>query len=170
MKPLVPVARPVARYRAAVDRAASLQTIDAALTRIGRVANSRRNAARRAERAGVNLSATAVSALAVTYRHGPARLSTLAEHLDLEPSRASKEMRRLIDAGLVTQAPDPDDRRASVLSVTKEGSAAFRRYRKAADELLAEALAGWSDKDLDRVATHVDRLATTLTSSATAHR
>jgi DNA-binding MarR family transcriptional regulator len=147
-----------------VDRDEALQTIDAALTRIGRVANSRRNAARRAERAGVDLSATAVNALAVTYRHGPARLSTLAEHLDLEPSRASKEMRRLLDAGLVTQVPDPDDRRASMLSVTKEGSAAFLRYRAAADELLAEALADWSDTEMSRVAVHLDRLATTLTS------
>lgn len=154
------------RYGAAVDRAVALQTIDAALTRIGRVANSRRNATRRAERAGVNLSATAVNALAVTYRHGPARLSTLAEHLDLEPSRASKEMRRLIDAGLVIQVPDPDDRRASTLSVTKEGSAAFRRYRRAADELLAEALADWSDTEMSRVAVHLDRLAATLTGAS----
>lgn len=148
----------------------ALQTIDAALTRIGRVANSRRAAARRAERAGVNLSATAVNALAVTYRHGPARLSTLAEHLDLEPSRASKEMRRLLDAGLVTQVADPVDRRASMLSVTKAGSAAFRRYRKAADELLAEALAEWSDQEMDRVAVHLDRLAATLTDSAVLRR
>lgn len=148
-----------------VDRVVALQTIDAALTRIGRVANSRRAATRRAQRAGVNLSATAVAALAVTYRHGPARLSALAEHLDLEPSRASKEMRRLIDAGLVIQVPDPDDRRASLLSVTKEGSAAFRRYRKAADQLLAEALADWSDTDMSRVAIQLDRLAATLTTS-----
>ena len=73
----------------------------------------------------------------------------------------------MIDAGLVVQTPDPDDRRATVLSVTKAGSAAFRRYRKAADELLAEALADWSDKDVDRAAVQLHRLAATLTSSAT---
>jgi DNA-binding MarR family transcriptional regulator len=159
------MARSPVGYGAAVDRVVALQTIDAALTRIGRVANSRRAATRRAQRAGVNLSTTAVAALAVTYRHGPARLGTLAEHLDLEPSRASKEMRRLIDAGLVTQAPDPDDRRASLLSVTKEGAAAFRRYRKAADQMLAEALADWSDTEMSRVAIHLDRLAAKLTTS-----
>lgn len=149
-----------------MDRAAALQTIDLALTRIGRVANSRRNASARAGRAGVQLSTTAVAALAAVYRHGPARLSVLADHLDLEPSRASKEMRRLLDAGLITQEPDPHDRRAAVLTVTKAGSAAFRRYRKAADEMLAEALADWSDRDLDRVARQIDRLAASLASPA----
>lgn len=153
-----------------MDRVTALQTIDSALTRIGRVANSRRNASTRAERAGVNLSTTAVAALAMVYRHGPARLSVLAEHLDLEPSRASKEMRRLLDAGLITQEDDPDDRRAAVLSVTEEGSAAFLRYRTSADEMLSEALAGWSDRDLDLVARHVDRLAVTLTDPATKFR
>jgi DNA-binding MarR family transcriptional regulator len=87
----------------------------------------------------------------------------LAEHLDLEPSRVSKEMRRLVDAGLVTQASDPADRRASAFEVTKAGSAAFRRYRKAADDLLAEALAEWSDREMERVAANLDRLAATLT-------
>jgi DNA-binding MarR family transcriptional regulator len=145
-----------------MGREANLREVDTALTRIGRVVYSRRASARRERRSGVTLSPTAVSTLAAIYRLGPARLSAVAEHLDLEPSRVSREVRPLVDAGLVRQEADPDDRRAILLVATPPGRRAFESYRRAADEILAESLRDWDERDLSALAAMLTRLAASL--------
>jgi DNA-binding MarR family transcriptional regulator len=145
-----------------MDRDANLRAVDAALTRIGRVANSRRASARRAHRSGVDLAPTAVATLAAIYRHGPARLRTIAEHVDLEPSRISREVGPLVEAGLVRQEADAEDRRATLLVATAAGRRAFEAYRRAADEILASSVRDWSDRDLASLATMLTRLASSL--------
>jgi DNA-binding MarR family transcriptional regulator len=145
-----------------MGREANLRAVDAALTRIGRVANSRRAAARRARRSGVTLAPTAVATLAAVYRLGPARQSAIAEHLELEPSRVSREVRTLVDGGLVRQEDDPDDGRAVLLVATAAGREAFERYRRAADEILAESLQDWDERDLAALASLLTRLAGSL--------
>jgi DNA-binding MarR family transcriptional regulator len=147
---------------AAVDRNDDLRLVDGALTRIGRIANSRRASAHRSRRSGVDLPPTAVATLSAIYRLGPTRLRTIAEHLELEPSRVSREVRRLVEDGLVAQREDPDDRRATSLVATRSGRAAFERYRAAADAILADAVADWSDADIRRLAKVLDRLADSL--------
>jgi DNA-binding MarR family transcriptional regulator len=142
-----------------VDRTDDLRALDLALTRIGRVANSRRAAELRAQRSGVALAPTALATLAAIYRHGPARLTTIAEHVDLEPSRISREVQRLVADGLVEQRPDPHDGRATSLRATRKGRTSFERYRAAADAVLAEAMGDWSDADLHRLTRLVTRLA-----------
>jgi DNA-binding MarR family transcriptional regulator len=145
-----------------VARTDDLHALDVALTRIGRVANSRKARELRAARSGVDLPPTALATLAAVYRHGPARLGTIADHVDLEPSRVSREVARLVADGFVEQRPDPHDRRAVSLRTTRRGRATFERYRAAADAVLAEAMADWSDADLHRLTRLVTRLATGL--------
>jgi DNA-binding MarR family transcriptional regulator len=142
-----------------VDRTDDLRALDLALTRIGRVANSRRAAELRARRSGVALAPTALATLAAIYRLGPARLTAIAEHVDLEPSRISREVQRLVADGLVEQRPDPHDGRATSLRATRKGRTSFERYRAAADAVLAEAMDDWSDADLRRLTRLVTRLA-----------
>ena len=145
-----------------MSREDDLDAVDAALTRIGRLANSRRVARYRSELSGVDLSPTTVATLAAVYRLGPARLTAVAGLVDLEPSRVSKEVTRLVDAGLVAQEPDSTDGRATLLACTAAGEDAFRRYRATADQILAERLGTWSDRDLARLADLLGRLASTL--------
>jgi len=141
-----------------MSRADDLAGVDAALTRISRVANSRRAARYRSQLSGVDLLPTAVATLAAVVRVGPARLTDVSAHLELEPSRVSKEVNRLVEAGFVTQQPDPSDRRAVLLTVTDEGADAWRRYRKATDKQLARTLDDWSDDDLHHLAEQLRRL------------
>jgi DNA-binding MarR family transcriptional regulator len=145
-----------------MGREANLHAVDAALTRIGRIANSRRAAARRAHRSGVTIAPTAVATLAAVYRNGPARQSAIADDLELEASRVSREVRTLVDAGLVTQEPDPEDGRAVLLVATPAGRDAFERYRRAADEILASSLREWDERDLATLANLLTRLAVSL--------
>ncbi|MCU1483511.1 MAG: putative transcriptional regulator [Actinomycetia bacterium] len=141
-----------------MSRADDLAGVDAALTRISRVANSRRAARYRAQLSGVDLLPTGVATLAAIVGVGPARLTDVSAHLELEPSRVSKEVNRLVEAGFVTQQPDPSDRRAVLLTVTDEGADAWRRYRKATDKQLARTLDDWSDDDLHHLADQLRRL------------
>jgi DNA-binding MarR family transcriptional regulator len=142
-----------------MSRADDLAGVDAALTRIARVANSRRAARYRAQLSGVDLLPTAVATLAAIFHIGPARLTEVSARLELEPSRVSKEVNRLVEGGLVTQEPDPSDRRAVLLTCTPDGVDAWRRYRKATDEQLARTLDTWSDKELHQVSEILTRLA-----------
>ncbi len=146
-----------------MSRTDDLAAIDLALTRISRIANSRRAAAIRSERAGVALTPTAVAVLATVYRHEPLRISRVAELLELESSRVSKEVAGLVTAGLVSLGADPDDGRASRANVTDRGREAFREYRAAADAILAETLAGWPDEELAALGERLRRLADDLT-------
>lgn len=136
--------------------------MDTGLARIGRLTNSRRAARYRSKLSGVDLQPTTMAALGAIYRLGPVRLTSVSDHVDLEPSRASKEVTRLVEAGLVTQTPDPSDRRASLLVCTDKGIDAVARYRRAVDEILAERLATFSDRDLATMASLLHRLADTL--------
>jgi DNA-binding MarR family transcriptional regulator len=145
--------------RASGSRRSDIAALDAALTRIGRVANSRRAAQLRSRLSGVDLLPTAVGALAAIFRLGPVRLTDVAGHLDLEPSRMSKEVNRLVDAGLVAPQTDPTDGRAVLLSVTDAGADAWARYRSTVDAQLTALLADWSDADVQQLAALLGRLA-----------
>ena len=143
-----------------MDRNEDLHLVDLAVARIARAAYSKTLHARTQERAGVPLPPNAVAALSAIVRHGPLRLGALAQRLAVQQSRASKEVQRLVSAGFVEQADDPDDRRASLLGATDEGTRAYKRYRAAADDLLAERLASWSDRELHALARQLTKLAT----------
>jgi DNA-binding MarR family transcriptional regulator len=142
-----------------VRRGESLAQVDAALTRIGRIASSRRSAQLRAERAGLSLSPLGVTVLAAIYRRGPVNMRAIAAAVDTQPSRVSKEVNELRRLGLVNARVDPDDARATLLTVSAAGRRAFERYRGAADELLADVLDGWTDDELDALGTTLQRLA-----------
>jgi DNA-binding MarR family transcriptional regulator len=47
----------------------------------------------------------------------------LAEHLGVTPPTSSASVERLVKLGLVTRAPDPEERRRAVLKISREGAA-----------------------------------------------
>lgn len=143
-----------------VDRATDLHALQTALTTVGRVQHGRRARRRIEDRSGVPLGPTTIATLATIHTLGPVRHRVVARRVGLQPSRVSKEARVLVDAGFVTERPDPDDRRAVLLEATEKGAEAHERYLRAAEETLAEVLGDWSDRDLHRLATLTTRLAT----------
>ncbi|WP_446215565.1 MarR family winged helix-turn-helix transcriptional regulator [Micromonospora sp. IBHARD004] len=72
-------------------------------------------------------------ALAVLLRHGPVRLSTLAEHLHIAPRSTTEVVDGLEERGLVERRPDPDDRRATLVAPTAEGTRVGTAIRAARD-------------------------------------
>src|SRR5437764_11388685 len=150
-----------------MSRADDLAKVDVALTRVARIANSRRAARERSRLSGVDLLPTAVWTLAAVNRLGPVRLTDLANDMELEPSRISKEINRLAEAGLVEQQTDEADRRAIRITATEKGSDAWNRYRKAVDQQLARTLDSWSDRDITKLAALLTRLSAAVAGETT---
>lgn len=75
-------------------------------------------------------------------RGGPATQARLAELLEVEPISVSRLVDRMAAAGWVTRQPDPNDRRARIVTPTDQMRAAHDRLREMADGVYAEALRG----------------------------
>ena len=142
-----------------MDRTTDLRTLQTALTTVGRVQHSHRARRRIEDRSGVALGPTTIATLTAIGTLGPVRHRVVARKVGLQPSRVSKEVRVLVDAGMVSERADPDDRRAVLLEATDKGADAHRRYVAAAEATLAEVLADWTDDDLHRLADLTTRLA-----------
>lgn len=143
-----------------MERPDDVRAIEAAVAQLSRVAYSHRARRRIEDRAGVPLGPNAIAVLAVIHAQGPVRFGAVARRTGQQPSRVSKEVRTLVDAGFVEQTDDPDDRRAVLLVSTDKGDDAYRRYRDAAEGALAEVLGTWSDRDVHQLARLMGRLAT----------
>jgi DNA-binding MarR family transcriptional regulator len=70
-------------------------------------------------------------ALGVLMRHGPQRLTALADHLRIAARSATEVVDHLQERGLVERRPDPADRRATIVTLTEAGVAAGREIRAA---------------------------------------
>jgi DNA-binding MarR family transcriptional regulator len=64
--------------------------------------------------------------LVVLDSRGPLKQATLAEHLGVNPSTATRMVDRLIAAGLVSREPNPASRRETVVSLTATGRRVVR--------------------------------------------
>lgn len=60
--------------------------------------------------------------LVVLSTHGPLKLTTLAEHLDVKPSTATRMIDRLIAGDLVSRQVSPLSRREVVVELTNTGA------------------------------------------------
>lgn len=87
------------------------------------------------------------------------RLSELADCVELDLSTVSRQMRDLVSAGLVDKQPDPDDGRASLLSISARGAIVLEAVSEARRMALANAVAEWSDDERMGLATGLSRLA-----------
>lgn len=99
-----------------------------------------RLARRLRQEAGTDLSPSQVAALATIERHGPLSPSEVAERERIKRPTATRVVRLLQAAGLIERVQDPDDGRASILSVTAEGRALLRRLRARKTAYLAKRL------------------------------
>lgn len=79
---------------------------------------------------------------------GASNINALAALLGLDPSTAGRQLAALQRAGLVERAPDPADRRCSIVTPTAEGLERMRRVRRRRTQATAELLGDWSDADL----------------------
>ena len=99
-----------------------------------------RTARRLRQEAGADLSPSLSSALAAIDRHGPVTPSELADHERVQRPTATRVIARLEELGLVDRAPDPADRRSSLITASAEGRTMLRRQRSRKNQYLARRL------------------------------
>jgi DNA-binding MarR family transcriptional regulator len=96
-----------------------------------------------------DITSSEISALARVDRIGPASASELAKLERISPQSVGATLSSLEQRGLILRAPDPEDGRRAIISLTSDGEAVLRRHRRARSELLSKALAnGFSRSEL----------------------
>ncbi len=78
----------------------------------------------------------------------PRRASDLVDLFSIDKGAVSRQVQALLELGLIERSPDPDDRRAAILTITDEGA---RRLEAAAEKRRAEVLgrlSSWEPADL----------------------
>jgi DNA-binding MarR family transcriptional regulator len=105
-----------------------------------------------------DLGSQGFTALALIHRHGPARVSELAEHMSVTLPVASRQVAALVQAGYVEREPDPDDGRAQRLRASDAGARVLSGSRARMLEAATPALQRWSDAEIAALAGQLERL------------
>jgi DNA-binding MarR family transcriptional regulator len=97
-------------------------------------------------------------ALAALDRLGPARVSQVADELQIDLSVASRQVAGLDAAGYVKRIPNPSDGRSQNVELTAAGKRALRRAQQRSVEVLDRATEGWTEAEVDSLVAGLERL------------
>ena len=81
-------------------------------------------------------------------QHGAQRSSAMAEAFGIDKGAISRQVQHLVDLGLVDRSPDPDDGRATLISVSAAAAARMSEVNDDRRRWLDERLGDWPDHDL----------------------
>jgi DNA-binding MarR family transcriptional regulator len=123
-----------------------------------------------AERSGIRLDRSALAIVAALRSGLEIRQAELAVLVGVERSTLSRQVAGVLRLGLVAARPDPNDKRASLLSLTNEGNAVKNAIAATWADLVSELVDGWSEQekaDLHRLLTKlVDSMQNSYTNMA----
>jgi DNA-binding MarR family transcriptional regulator len=108
-----------------------------------------RTARRLRQEADAGLSPSLTAALATIERHGPLTPSRLAEMERIQRPTVTRLLGTLEKDGLVERLTDPDDRRVSHVSITKDGRALVKKLRSRKNAYLAKRMRHLDDDELE---------------------
>lgn len=94
----------------------------------------------RAEREPGELTPSRFAVLGRLERDGPATASALASAERVAPQTMARIVQHLLDAGLAERAPDPADRRATLIRITEQGEQRVLADRSKHEAWLAQAM------------------------------
>ena len=120
-----------------------------------------RTARRLRQEGGTGLSPSMTAALATIECHGPMTPSELAARERIQRPTATRVLARLAETELVLRAPDPADRRSSLVTVSPAGRALLDEQRTRKDAFLSERLEALGAQDratLERAAALLEDL------------
>jgi DNA-binding MarR family transcriptional regulator len=90
---------------------------------------------------------------------GPMRAADVSGVLHSDPSTVSRQVAVLVKEGYLERRADPADGRASLLALTPAGEELLDEHNRIRLEHFARVVDDWSDADLKRFATLLDRFA-----------
>ncbi|TPI13273.1 MarR family transcriptional regulator [Mesorhizobium sp. B4-1-3] len=128
------------------ERSRSRETIGQIITNVARL--WRRTANERLDRCGLS-HAMAMPLLALWQLGGEARQGAVAEQAGLEGPSLVRLLDLLVAEGLVARREDPSDRRAKIVSLTKDGEARMKTINTVLAELRHELVSLIGDEELE---------------------
>ncbi|ODT96242.1 MAG: hypothetical protein ABS81_31040 [Pseudonocardia sp. SCN 72-86] len=130
-----------------------------------RIALSRLGHALRAPDDQEGLTPTRIATLSILESAGPLRVGALAERIGISPPTMTRLVDCLGELEMVRRDPDPDDQRATRVSLSAHGSALLVGLRHRGTGMLAERIADLDDDALTTLGDSVpllERLAEAL--------
>jgi DNA-binding MarR family transcriptional regulator len=100
----------------------------------------------------LNLTIAQLKSLFYISRHGRVNLSGLASGIRVTPANVTGIVDRLVEQGLLTRTPDPDDRRVSWLTVTGKGKTLTNDLREGRAQEMRRILDKLTEEELSTVA------------------
>lgn len=117
----------------------------------------RRGVADRAQQVDPELSPTAYPLLATLAEHGPHRAADLADLFVLDKGAVSRLVHQMLELGLIDRQPDPQDGRASILSVTAKARERLAAIAAQRHEAVGQRLADWEAASIGELAAGLAR-------------
>ena len=145
-------------YSTSMSAADPLQILDAAILSLRRFAAPPPGAPS-ITHGGAPVDLSTVLVVEVVSHAGRSGISVsgTAEALQVTPSTASRLVDRAVDAGMIARAPDETDPRRRLLTLTSAGRRLHRAGVRHRTRRLGEVTAHWSERDLARLATLLER-------------
>ncbi|WP_370249207.1 MarR family winged helix-turn-helix transcriptional regulator [Nocardioides sp.] len=128
------------------DRADSLVALEHQIGVL--IRRVRRVIAVRAGAVHPDLQSASYLMLVTLKEQGPLRASALAELYDIDKGAISRQVTHLLELGLITKTPDPQDARASLLAVTEDAVVRMEDVAAHRRRWLDEQLVEWTAADL----------------------
>jgi DNA-binding MarR family transcriptional regulator len=88
-----------------------------------------------------------------------ARVSDLAELLDVDTPAVTRKVQQLEREGFVAITPDVDDKRAKRITLTKSGEKTIDRIMLAVNHRFARLFEGWGEKEIASFSLSLDKFA-----------
>jgi DNA-binding MarR family transcriptional regulator len=153
------------------EAGAQIDRIESALQVIGRSFTQVRLHERLLQDAGVRLDRAGAGLISKLSAAGEAqRITTLAEQLGVDAPTVTRKIQQLEREGFVTRHPDPDDKRATRISITPTGKRTFERVLKARRAWLDHLLEGWEPNELEEFAGLLGKFSDALAHQMEEHR
>jgi MarR family transcriptional regulator for hemolysin len=108
--------------------------------------------------AGLHVTRSQWAMIAVVSRHPGATQRVIAEALEMSEASAGRLIDRLCADGLLERRDRDDDRRARAVYLTEAAKPLLAKLAEIALETEERMFMGFSDEDLDRMQTYVDRI------------
>jgi DNA-binding MarR family transcriptional regulator len=115
------------------------------------------------EKTVVGLSAGQPKVLRYLLNHPKSLQKDIASNCDIEAATASLIITRMVKAGLIEDEKVPNDKRASCISITPKGEAAYKQWIVYTDSLESEMLKGFSEEEKENFKYYLMRAYKNLT-------
>jgi DNA-binding MarR family transcriptional regulator len=100
----------------------------------------------------LNLTIAQLKSLFYISRHRRVNLTGLASGIRVTPANVTGIVDRLVEQGLLTRTPDPDDRRVSWLTATDKGNTLINDLREGRAQNMRRILDKLTEEELSTVA------------------